>query len=155
MNKQNRTLLCVLSLLTLICWTACSKSNNNNSNSRAALIAQASWKYDTSGIDLNADGIVDIGDTTFPVCQKQYTYLFKLDSTGVITAGAIKCHPTDPATVNFTWALTNNQTVLTTSGNPILQSGVNIFSVTASKFILYKDTILLGTSLRYVFSLKH
>jgi hypothetical protein len=151
--KKSTGPLFLLFLLSLTIWAACNKSSS--SPSRATLITQSVWRYDTSGIDLNKDGIVDIGDTTVTVCEKQYTYLFNKDSTGVLTAGAVKCDPSDPQTTNFTWSLTNNQTVLTASVNPLLSGGVNILSLDQNKFVVYKDTTLLGTSFRYLISLKH
>jgi hypothetical protein len=157
MKKHINPLTGLAVLLFLTVWSACSKSSSGSSGPSAntVLITQATWKYDTSGIDLNKDGIVDIGDTTVPVCEKEYTYLFNKDSTGILTEGATKCNPSDPQTENFTWSFTNNQSGLTASINPLLSGGVNIFSLTQTSLILYKDTILLGSSFRYVISLKH
>ena len=154
MKNQARIFLPLAALFFMILWASCSKSHSNN-NSTATLVTQSSWKYDTSGIDLNKDGIVDIGDTTVKPCVKDNIYTFKSDSTGTIDEGATKCNVSDPQTVPFTWSLTNNQTVLTVTGNTILSGGINIFSVSSTNFILYKDTTLSGIALRYVVNLKH
>lgn len=135
-------------------WASCSKSSNSTP-SRIDLITQASWKYDTSGVDLNKDGVIDAGDTSIPPCEKQYSFQFNKDNTGVLTGGATKCNPSDPATTNFTWSLTGNNNVLSASNNSFLQGNIGILNVTQTQFLLYKDTTLMGTSLRYLISLKH
>jgi hypothetical protein len=138
-------------------WAACSKSKStagNTANTPMALVTQATWKYDTSGIDLNNDGIVDVADTTVTPCEKMYTYTFNLDSTGLLNE-AFPCNTGNPQTVPFTWSLTNNQTVLTASINPILAGGVNIFRLTSTSLVVYKDSTFSGLSFRYLISLKH
>lgn len=156
MKKRVYPVTGLIVLFSLIVWSACKKSSGSGGPSaNMVLMTQATWKYDTSGIDLNKDGIVDIGDTTVPLCEKEYTYLFNKDSTGILTEGATKCNASDPQTESFTWSFTNNQTGLTASVNPLLSGGVNIFSLTQTSLILYKDTTLLGSSFRYVISLKH
>jgi hypothetical protein len=154
MRKQVLIVPFLFSLAFLAIFMGCGKSSSNPAAS-PSLITQAAWKYDTSGIDLNKDGVIDIGDTTLLPCEKDNTYLFKKDSTGVMDEGATKCNAGDPQSTGFSWALTNNQTVLTLSGNALLAGSLNISSVTATKFILYKDTTFSGVSFRYIFSLKH
>jgi hypothetical protein len=155
MKNQARILLPPVALFFMILWASCSKSHSSN-NSTASLITQSSWRYDTSGIDLNKDGIVDIGgDTLIAPCEKDDIYTFRSDSTGTIDEGAAKCHVSDPQTDPFTWSLTNNQTVLTVASTAFLSGNINIFSTTSSKWILYKDTTVSGISVRYLVSLKH
>jgi hypothetical protein len=143
-------------------WVSCSKSSssdtNNTNNEKVTLITQTAWKYDTSGIDINKDGIIgtgDFGDGSVEACTKDNTYLFKKDSTGTMDEGALKCSSSDPQTLPFTWSFTNNQTALTATFSPILSGGVNIVSLTDTKFVVYKDTSYLGANVRYLISLKH
>jgi hypothetical protein len=99
---------------------------------------------------------VDVGgDTLIRACEKDDIYTFKSDSTGVIDEGAAKCNSSDPQTVPFKWSINSTQTVLTASAPPLLNGDINILSLTSAKFVLYKDTIVAGINVRYLFSLKH
>ena len=118
-------------------------------------MTKAVWKYDTSGINTTMGTTVQIADTTITPCEKEYTYQFNADSTGVMNEGALKCSPTDPQTTPFTWSFNTPKTDLQASINPILAGGVNIISLTDSSLVLYKDSTLFGVSFRYIISLKH
>jgi hypothetical protein len=152
-------------LILTIVWAACTKSHSTEnpggpdgtgSNGTVTLITSMTWRYDTSGIDANKDGIVDVGnDSLFTPCTKDDIYTFKSDSTGILDEGATKCDTSDPQTLPFAWSLTNNNTVLTSTANPVLAAGVNIFSLSSTKWILYKDTTIAGFPIRYLLSLKH
>ena len=152
--------LAALILILTILWASCSKSHSaehpTGPNGTVTLIASSSWRYDTSGVDLNKDGIVDVGnDSLFTPCTKDNIYTFKSDSTGILDEGATKCDTADPQTLPFAWALTNNNTVLTSTANPVLEGGINILSLTSTKWVLYKDTTISGFPIRYLLSLKH
>lgn len=142
-------------LLFLAVFIGCSKSSSSSGGDRKTLIVQASWKYDTAGFDLHKHGVIDIGDTSIKACVRDNTYTFKKDSTGVMDEGASKCNPADPQTVPFTWKLTHHDSVLNISGNLLLSGSINILSMNATKFAIYKDTIYLGQSFRYLIFLKH
>ena len=113
---MKKLLWIVPTLITLtVAWAACSKNSSSSSNSRVALMTQAIWKYDTSGIDLNKDGTIDIADT-LPACFKDNTYQFNKDSTGILNEGATICYPGDPQTRAFTWSISSgNPAILTDS----------------------------------------
>ncbi|HEY4060391.1 MAG TPA: hypothetical protein VGM30_00745 [Puia sp.] len=158
MKRQPIPALSLAALFSTILWTACTKSHSNTpgTSAQVTLITQTSWRYDTSGVDLNKDGIVDIGgDTLITTCEKDDIYTFKSDSTGAIDEGATKCHVSDPQTVPFKWSFTNNATILTATAPPLLTGNINILSLTSTKFVLYRDTTLSGISVRYLVSLKH
>ena len=159
MKRSSRLTLPLAALLLVILWTSCSKSHSsgdsNGPGTTVTLITKSTWRYDTSGIDLNKDGIVDLGDTLFQPCTKDNIYTFKSDSTGTMDEGLTKCIAASPQTVPFTWSLTNNQTVLTSTVNPLLAGGINIFSLTSTNWILFKDSTVSGISVRYILNLKH
>jgi hypothetical protein len=146
-----------ITLAFLTTWTACKKNtSSSDSSSRLTLIAQASWKFDTSGVSLYKDGTVNIGDTTVQLCFKDKTFQFNKDSTGIMNNGALKCNSTDPQTVAFTWSFSNKgDSVLQSNVDPILANGINIFSLTTAKLVLYKDTTVYGQNIWYVISFKH
>lgn len=149
-----------MALLFLTIWAAaCKKSHSSPTDTtppRVTLITQASWKFDSSGVDGNKDGIIDVVDTTLQPCLKDNTYQFNKDSTGIADNGPTKCNPSDPQTTPFTWSFSGtNQSVIKSNADPILAGGVNIFSMTSTKMVLYKDTTVFGLSIWYIISLKH
>ncbi|MES1159839.1 MAG: hypothetical protein ABUM51_03715, partial [Bacteroidota bacterium] len=82
--------------------------------------------------------------------------LFKTDSTGIADNGALKCSPSDPQTFPFTWSFSSaGDSVIKSDADPLLASGLHIFSLTSTKMVLYKDTTALGIPLWYVVALKH
>jgi hypothetical protein len=136
----------------------CCKKNNSssNSNSQMTLMTQAVWKYDTSGIDLNKDGIVDFADTTLQPCFKDNTFQFNKDSTVIVNEGATKCNASDPQTATYSWSISNtNPPILKSNADPILATGLPVLTLTSTKLTVYKDTTVLGVSLWYILSLKH
>jgi len=152
-----KLLLTAASLMTLtLIWTACSKSKSSNSNnSNMTLMTQAIWKYDTSGIDLNKDGVVDLTDN-LQACVKDNTYQFKTDSTVIVDEGATKCNSTDPQTATYSWSISSgNPAILKSDATPLLASGLTVLTLTSTKLTVYKDTTVQGVSIWYIFSLKH
>lgn len=148
---------CLIAVSLFTIWAACKKHNSSSNNtSRIALITSASWKFDSSGADLNKDGIIDIVDTTVKSCFKDNTYTFLTDSTGVADEGATKCNASDPQTTDFTWSFSGTgQSIIKSNANSLLANGLNIFSLTSTKMVLYKDTTVLGTDIWYVVDMKH
>jgi hypothetical protein len=158
MKKSAAIVPCLIVLASLTIWTACKKnsSSSTDTNSRTTLITEGSWKFDSAGVDLNKDGIIDIVDTTLLPCQKDNTYTFLKDSTGVADEGATKCKSTDAQTTAFTWSFSGTgQSVIKSDADPLLANGINIFSMTSTKMVLYKDTTVFGASIWYVVDLKH
>jgi hypothetical protein len=138
-------------------WTACSKHNSsdNNSNSQVTLMTQAVWRYDTSGIDLNKDGQIDLADT-LATCFKDNTYLFKTDSTVIVDEGATKCDASAPQTATYSWSISkDNPPVIKTDADPILASGIKVKELTSTKLTVYKDTTIQGIGIWFILSLKH
>jgi len=153
MRKQVLIVPFLFSLTFLAIFMGCGKSSSPAPST--SLITQSAWKYDTSGADFDKNGSIDFADTLLKACQKDNTYLFKNDSSGVSDEATTKCNAADPQSVPFVWGLRNNQTVLVLAGNTVLSGSLNISSVSASKFVLYKDTTITGISFRYLITLKH
>ncbi len=159
MKKPAFAILYLLALAGLfLFWTSCKKdsSTNNPTNPTVAVLTSAAWKYDTAGVDINKDGIIDLGDTAaLPSCERDDTFTFSTDSTGVMDEGPTKCNPGDLQSSPFTWKLMNNNTLLTASFNPILQEGVTVLKLDANHFSVYRDSTYLGASYRFILQLKH
>lgn len=146
-------------ILIGICW-GCKKSSSSSSGTSAdvTLITQGSWKYDTSGIDLDQDGKIDnndIPDTVLKSCQKDDVFTFNKDSTGLIDEGPTKCNVGDAQTDPLTWKFTSNDKVLNVVSGTILNGNLNVLSLSASSMVLYKDTSYFLVPFRYLISLKH
>ena len=141
----------------LILWGACKKSSSStNTTERMKFVTQSPWKYDTAGADLDRNGTIDIGDETILPCYRDNTYLFNKDSTGLADEGATKCDGSDSQSFPFTWSFgTTGQSTIKSSSDPRLAEGINIYSVSDTKFVLYKDTTVLGVQIWYILSLKH
>ena len=145
-------------LIVVLALAACGKStsNNNNTNTNVVLLTKATWKFDTAGVDLNRDGIIDQADETLESCFKDNTYIFKTDSTVFVDEGPTKCDGGDPQTATYPWTITgSNPAILKSSVNPILAEGLKVRTLTDTKLTVYKDTAVLGVSFWYIFSLKH
>jgi len=159
MTKSAAFIPCLLTLATLTIWTACKKNNSSSTDTspRTTLITEASWKFDASGVDFNKDGAIDVIDsTTILPCQKDNTYTFNKDSTGVADEGPTKCNSTDPQTTDFTWSFSGTgQSVIKSDADPLLANGISIFSMTSTKMVLYKDTTVSGIPLWYIVNMKH
>ena len=155
-----KKLICTAASLTtlMLIWTACSKSHSgsNNNNSNMTLMTQAVWKYDTSGFDLTGDGKIDYPDTVAQPCFKDNTFQFKTDSTVTVDEGATKCNSSDPQTTIYSWTISSsNPPILKSDADPVLVNGVTVQVLNSTQLQVYKDTTILGVSLRYILSLKH
>ena len=157
-------LLAVVIVLAIV--TSCSKNSSNSGNSSDSTAAYASatanltasaWKYDTSGLDTNNDGKIDQGgDTTVvPLCERDDSWTFNKDNTGVANTGTLHCKVGEAQTTSFTWSLSSDVKTLKASFNPVLQAGVNVLLLDANHLSVSRDSTLLGVTYRYIVSLKH
>lgn len=58
---------CLVALVLSIAWASCSKSSSGNNNNNVTLLTKGTWKFDTSGIDLDKNGTIDQPD---PILEK-------------------------------------------------------------------------------------
>lgn len=138
----------VILVLGSICLTQCGKKDSGPS--KTELITSASWKYDNSGLDINADGFIDTGLPPGYVndCDKDNVITFKADGTGTLDEGATKCDPGNPQTSPFTWTFKNGETVL--NFPTALVSGfdgdVKILKLTSTELDLAKNVNIGGAA---------
>ena len=154
-------------LFSLICYSiffiinSCSKKSSSSSNTqtRMQLLTSAAWKYDTAGIDLNGDGLIDEGlpAGTIPSCLTDNTITFNSDSTGVENEGPTKCDSASPQTSNFTWAFNSSQTsiVLPDSLFGVFTGTITITSLTATQLHLEQAVTDSGFTVNVAVYLKH
>jgi hypothetical protein len=154
-------------LLVVFIVTSCGKNSTKPStptpthqDSTVAItsaITAAPWKYDTSGLDTNNDGKIDVGgDTTVvPLCERDDIYTFNKDSSGSVNTGNLHCVVGEAQTTAFTWSLSSDNKTLKASFNPILQEGVTVQEMDSVHFTVYRDSTVMGVTYRYVVQLKH
>ncbi|HEY4337716.1 MAG TPA: hypothetical protein VGM89_17505 [Puia sp.] len=155
-------------LLVIVIVTACSKNSSKpptptpptHQDSAIAItsaITASPWKYDTSGLDTNNDGKIDVGgDTTVvPLCERDDVYTFNKDSSGSVNTGNLHCVVGEAQSASFTWSLSSDNKTLKASFNPILQAGVTVQTMDSVHFTVYRDSTVLGVTYRYIVQLKH
>jgi hypothetical protein len=155
-------------LLVAVIVLSCNKSGvtgtkpNNpdstaNSVSVTSTIEAKAWKYDTSGLDTNNDGKIDVGgDTTVvPLCDRDDLYTFNKDNTGSVNTGSMHCTVSEAQSTAFTWSLSADGKTLKASFNPILQEGVTVLTADSVHLTVYRDSTLMGVTYRYIVALKH
>jgi len=74
-------------------------------------LTQKPWRLLSYGFDRNKNGLVDIDEESIRNCEKDNSYTFNKDGSGVVAENAIICDANDPVN-QFAWTLTNNDTVL-------------------------------------------
>ena len=74
-------------------------------------LTQKPWRLLSYGFDHNKNGLVDIDEESIRDCQKDNSYTFNKNGSGVVAENAMICNTNDPLN-QFAWTLTNNDTVL-------------------------------------------
>jgi len=74
-------------------------------------LTQKPWHLLAYGFDHNKNGLVDIDEESIRDCQKDNSYTFNKDGSGVVAENTMICDANNPVN-QFAWALTNNDTVL-------------------------------------------
>ena len=74
-------------------------------------LTQKPWRLLSYGFDHNKNGLVDIDEESIRDCQKDNSYTFNKDGSGVVAENTMICDANNPVN-QFAWALTNNDTVL-------------------------------------------
>ncbi|MBC7903730.1 MAG: lipocalin family protein [Gemmatimonadaceae bacterium] len=132
---------------------SCSKSKSTPTKSNTELLTQSAWKIDVAGVDLDKNGSID---ETYPFedCEKDDTYVFNINGTGVLSNNALKCDDNDPTTEDFTWSFKTNGTVLFASLTSI-DGDATIKTLNDANLEVYQDVENSGMSIRYIFRFKH
>ncbi|MDP4150395.1 MAG: lipocalin family protein [Bacteroidota bacterium] len=158
MQKKALIVSLLISLVLSLAFVACSKSSSStggNTNADSVNISKAAWKLSTSGFNLSGGATVTIVDTSVKPCQKDNTYSFNANGSGTMDEGATKCNVSDPQTQPFTWSFSARDTVLHIHSNTILNGDLNIYTLSATSFVVFKDTSFLSQPIRYVVIMQH
>jgi hypothetical protein len=74
-------------------------------------LTQKPWRLLSYGFDHNKNGLVDIDEESIRDCQKDNSYTYNIDGSGMVIENAMICDTNVPVN-QFAWSLTNNDTVL-------------------------------------------
>ena len=131
----------VATLFLAIAAVSC-KKDDDDPVTTAEMLTSATWKIDTVGFDMDKNGEIDSPvPGGLDACELDNTLTFSSDSTGVFDEGATKCDAGDPQSTPFTWQLTENDKVLTITGNipGELDGNVDILQLDNASLILSKE----------------
>lgn len=151
------------SLLVLGLSVACSnckQENNPPAQTKTDLLTSGAWLHESSGVDADKNGTIDISLETagVPQCRLDNVLTFRSDNTAVADEGATKCNATDPQISQFNWQFADNETALLFSGNVFTQLNGKfaIRTLTSTSLSLSRDTTIapLG-NVAIVVNLKH
>lgn len=121
--KKNWTVFSLLTGLLLAGMFACNKEDGQpNGDSKTSLLIAGSWKLKAATIG-GSDAMPLLQD-----CQKDNITLYTNDGNGNINEAALKCNPSDPDVVAFTWLWKNNETILSVSA-PLITYGENDMTI--------------------------
>jgi hypothetical protein len=113
-------------------------------------LTQQTWIFQEAGLDGDKNGTVDQQDPYLQPCRKDNLVTFNSNGTGVNDEGATICTAGAPQTVPFVWSLSNGDKNLTVDNTT-----VTIQEITDNTMKVYFDTLVLGTTYRYLTISKH
>jgi hypothetical protein len=100
-------------LLLLFVFAGCSKPGqpNNPTVNKEKLLTQKPWRLFSYGLDVNNNGLTDPSEEAINNCEKDNTYSFALDGSGIVSDNIERC-PGNNAMSSFEWSFVNNETEL-------------------------------------------
>lgn len=142
--------LSLLSILTVIIISSCSKGDNPVSQNTILLVEKA-WKFEFYGLDENNNGVIDADENAMQACEADDIFTFNVIGTGSLNRGATTCSPDESTISNFSWSFYNNETELAIFAFPekISVLNENVLEV------YYMDQNLQGQSVKYVRRFRH
>ena len=132
--------------------TACQKNDSPPPSTKtvAERLTQQTWIFQEAGLDGDKNGTVDQQDPYLQSCKKDNLVTFNANGTGVNDEGTTVCNAGDPQTIPFVWTLSNGDKNLTVDNTT-----VTIQEITDNTMKVYFDTLVLGTTYRYLTISKH
>ncbi|NTS42472.1 hypothetical protein HRG84_16340 [Flavisolibacter sp. BT320] len=125
-------------------FSSCQKEDDKPS--KTGEISSSPWVHESSGIDTDKNGTIDISllMAGVPECRLDNVLTFRADGSATAGEGATKCNTSDPATTNFNWSFTDNETTLNLSGNVFAQlnGSFKIKTLNSTNFSLTRDTVI-------------
>jgi len=130
-------------LILSVLFVSCKKKEKEPT--KEELLTNGKWKLTGASA---AGGLYDLM-TSFKECQKDNTFTFNTNKSITVDEGATKCNDTAKQTItDGTWALSNNDTKMTISGDKITAGFGNltgdVLKIEATTFQIKKDTTVGG-----------
>jgi len=100
-----RFVLPVLLAVTLSC------KKHTEEKSVTQLLTQKTWTLVSYGYDHNTNGVIDAAEESIRDCDKDNSYTFNTDGTGVVEDNTLTCG-NGISEMPFTWQFTNNETTI-------------------------------------------
>ncbi|MDP4150396.1 MAG: hypothetical protein Q8927_01390 [Bacteroidota bacterium] len=114
------------------------------------LLTHSPWKYEKAGFDSDEDGVFDALDPSIAGCEVGNTVVFKPDGTGSLQSGLIKCKVSDPDSLPFIWAFSNND-----SSIYFQDQYYKVRALDKDHFEIYADESLGESKTRYTIIFRH
>lgn len=132
-------------LISSVLFVSCKKKEKEPT--KEELLTNGKWKLTGASA---AGGLYDLM-TSFKDCQKDNTFTFNTNKSITVDEGATKCNDTAKQTItDGTWALTNNDTKMTISGDKITAGFGNltgdVIKIESTTIQIKKDTVVSGFS---------
>lgn len=148
--------------LLFFCLFVISCQKEDDEPTKTEQISSSPWVHESSGIDSDNNGTIDIPLTLagVPTCRLDNILTFRTDGTATSAEGATKCTPTDAESTDFRWSFGNNETTLNLSENVFsqLNGSFKIKTLNSSSFSLTRDTIIttpITLNATIIVNLKH
>lgn len=134
-------------LILLAVSLSCKKKDVEKSTTQ--LLTQKTWTLVSYGYDHNANGIIDAAEETIRDCDKDNSYTFSTDGTGVFDDNTLTCG-NGISEMPFTWKLINNETTI-----DFLTGMVTILRLNDEQLIISHHVSAGLESPRYIETFKH
>lgn len=108
MKNLKGYLLCVFIIIAI---DSCKKTVYESAPTATELLTTKAWKLISFGYDNNKNGIVDSNEEIILNCEKDNTYKFNTDGSGVVNENASVCNG-GAATTQFNWTFRNNNSLI-------------------------------------------
>ena len=98
-----KLVLPVIFIITLSC------KKDTEEKSATQLLTQKTWTLVSYGYDHNANGIIDASEESIRDCDKDNSYTFNTDGTGIVEDNTLSCG-NGISEMPFTWKFINRKT---------------------------------------------
>lgn len=125
--------------------------HRNRSQSRdLQLLTHTPWKYEKAGFNADDEGSFDALNPQIAGCERDNFVIFRIDGTGILQEGRIKCKPADPDSLPFYWSFQDNDSMIY-----FQDQYYKVQLLDKDHFEIYADQRLGGIKTRYTIVFKH
>ncbi len=136
----------ILLFITVAVVPGCDKYNSSadpyamttiqtTANTPAEILTAQPWRLVSYGFDNNKNGVVDINEESIRDCERDNSYTFNKDGSGIVAENAVICNGNNPVN-QFAWTLLDNETVL-----DFYYGQANVLQLTSDKLLIANTNI--------------